>query len=88
MRATSIESRFDSTDSIIISNAPTPLQRTVARALLPVLKTEFKHLHVPEIIRRPRESDVRATCGKSAPVPVVVGLLTAFRHLHDFHLLE
>ncbi|KAF9782594.1 hypothetical protein BJ322DRAFT_162417 [Thelephora terrestris] len=38
------------------------VKRTVARALLPVLKSELKHLHVPEIIRRPRESDVRATC--------------------------
>ena len=30
-----------------------------------VLKTELKHLDVPEIIRRPRESEVRVTCGKS-----------------------
>jgi hypothetical protein len=40
------------------------LQRTVARALLPVLRDELGHLNIPEIIRRPRESEVRATCGK------------------------
>ena len=39
------------------------LQLTVARALLPTLKEEQEHLRKPEIIRRPRDSDVRATCG-------------------------
>jgi lysine-specific demethylase 3 len=39
------------------------LQLTVARALLPTLKEEQEHLGKPEIIRRPRDSDVRATCG-------------------------
>ena len=38
-------------------------QLTVARALLPTLKEEQEHLRKPEIIRRPRDSDVRATCG-------------------------
>ena len=41
------------------------LQRTVADALLPILKQEMQHLSLPEIIRRPRESEVRATCGMS-----------------------
>lgn len=40
-------------------------QRTVAEALLPILKLELQHLSLPEIIRRPRESEVRATCGES-----------------------
>ncbi|KAF4602128.1 hypothetical protein EYR40_005332 [Pleurotus pulmonarius] len=35
---------------------------TVARALLPTLRKEMKHLELPEVIRRPRESEVRATC--------------------------
>ncbi|PFH50586.1 hypothetical protein AMATHDRAFT_176944 [Amanita thiersii Skay4041] len=34
----------------------------VARALLPTLRKEFEHLQLPEIIRRPRETDVRTTC--------------------------
>ncbi|CAA7269026.1 unnamed protein product [Cyclocybe aegerita] len=34
----------------------------IAKALLPILKAEFDHLNVPEIVRRPRETDVRATC--------------------------
>ncbi|KAI0751497.1 hypothetical protein C8Q80DRAFT_1309487 [Daedaleopsis nitida] len=38
------------------------VKRTVADALLPVLKQEMQHLNLPEIIRRPRESEVRATC--------------------------
>jgi len=39
-------------------------QRTIAQALLPTLEQEFDHLNRPEIIRRPRESEVRATCGR------------------------
>jgi hypothetical protein len=39
------------------------LQLTVARALLPTLKEEQEHLHKPGVIRRSRDSDVRATCG-------------------------
>lgn len=35
---------------------------TIARALLPTLRKEMEHLSMPEIIRRPRESEVRATC--------------------------
>lgn len=88
MRVISIVSRFDSIDLIVVSNMPTPPQRTVARALLPVLKAELKHLHVPEIIRRPRESDVRATCGKGAHTCVMTAFLTRFRHMHDLYLLE
>ncbi|TBU31981.1 Clavaminate synthase-like protein [Dichomitus squalens] len=38
------------------------VKRTVAVALLPILKQEMQHLSLPEIIRRPRESEVRATC--------------------------
>ncbi|KAI0921387.1 hypothetical protein AcW2_006378 [Taiwanofungus camphoratus] len=38
------------------------IKRTVAQALLPTLKQEFQHLGLNEIIRRPRESEVRATC--------------------------
>ncbi|OCH86213.1 hypothetical protein OBBRIDRAFT_797392 [Obba rivulosa] len=38
------------------------VKRTVARALLPTLRTERDHLDRPQIIRRPRESEVRATC--------------------------
>ncbi|KAI0771994.1 Clavaminate synthase-like protein [Trametes elegans] len=38
------------------------VKRTVAEALLPILKQELSHLELPEIIRRPRESEVRATC--------------------------
>ncbi|KAF9464272.1 hypothetical protein BDZ94DRAFT_1297282 [Collybia nuda] len=37
-------------------------KRTVAEALLPTLERELEHLSMPEIIRRPRESEVRATC--------------------------
>ncbi|TFK74360.1 hypothetical protein BDN72DRAFT_812710 [Pluteus cervinus] len=37
-------------------------KETIARALLPTLLDELKHLELPEIIRRPRESEVRATC--------------------------
>ncbi|KAA1466060.1 hypothetical protein DENSPDRAFT_862224 [Dentipellis sp. KUC8613] len=37
-------------------------KRTVAKALLPILRSELEHLEMPEVIRRPRESDVRATC--------------------------
>ncbi|KAH9850033.1 Clavaminate synthase-like protein [Lenzites betulinus] len=38
------------------------VKRTVAAALLPILQQELSHLGLPEIIRRPRESEVRATC--------------------------
>ncbi|KAM5537170.1 hypothetical protein V8D89_009103 [Ganoderma adspersum] len=38
------------------------VKRTVAAALLPVLKEEMQHLQLPEVIRRPRETEVRATC--------------------------
>ncbi|TFK43074.1 hypothetical protein BDQ12DRAFT_674344 [Crucibulum laeve] len=37
-------------------------KKTIARALLPTLRKELEHLNMPEIIRRPRESEVRATC--------------------------
>ncbi len=39
------------------------LQLTVAKALLPVLQQEQEHMKHPEVIRRNRESEVRATCG-------------------------
>ncbi|KAF8075872.1 hypothetical protein FPV67DRAFT_1469586 [Lyophyllum atratum] len=35
---------------------------TIARALLPTLHQELEHLHLPQIIHRPREREVRATC--------------------------
>ncbi|KAI0677004.1 Clavaminate synthase-like protein [Trametes maxima] len=38
------------------------VKRTVADALLPILKLELSHLNLPEIICRPRENEVRATC--------------------------
>ncbi|KDQ65025.1 hypothetical protein JAAARDRAFT_28691 [Jaapia argillacea MUCL 33604] len=38
------------------------VKRTVANSLLPTLKQELKHLSGVNVIRRPRESDVRATC--------------------------
>ncbi|KIJ70383.1 hypothetical protein HYDPIDRAFT_172215 [Hydnomerulius pinastri MD-312] len=37
-------------------------KRTIAQALLPTLRQELDHLAYPEIIRRTRESEVRATC--------------------------
>ncbi|KAG5639144.1 hypothetical protein H0H81_006403 [Sphagnurus paluster] len=37
-------------------------KKTIARALLPTLRRELEHLHVPHIIHRPREREVRATC--------------------------
>ncbi|OAX39131.1 Clavaminate synthase-like protein [Rhizopogon vinicolor AM-OR11-026] len=37
-------------------------KRTIAHALLPTLRQELQHLNYPEIIRRTRESEVRATC--------------------------
>ena len=36
---------------------------SVAKALLPTLKLEKEHLKGEELVRRPRESEVRATCG-------------------------
>ncbi|KAI0091874.1 hypothetical protein BDY19DRAFT_927217 [Irpex rosettiformis] len=38
------------------------IKKTVAKALLPVLKQEAEHINLENIVRRPRESDVRATC--------------------------
>ncbi|KAF8803952.1 Clavaminate synthase-like protein [Phlegmacium glaucopus] len=35
---------------------------SIAKALLPTLKLEREHLKAEELVRRPRESDVRATC--------------------------
>ncbi|TBU33518.1 Clavaminate synthase-like protein [Dichomitus squalens] len=35
---------------------------TVAKALLPVMKQEKQHMQLPNVIRRPRETGVRATC--------------------------
>ncbi|EKM59423.1 uncharacterized protein PHACADRAFT_249898 [Phanerochaete carnosa HHB-10118-sp] len=40
----------------------TRIKRTVARALLPVLKQEQEHIQRRDVIRRNRESEVRATC--------------------------
>lgn len=39
-------------------------KRVVAVGLLPVLQREIKHLEHADIVCRPREVDVRATCGK------------------------
>lgn len=36
---------------------------SIAKALLPTLKLEREHLKAGELVRRPRESEVRATCG-------------------------
>ncbi|KIL67385.1 hypothetical protein M378DRAFT_102557 [Amanita muscaria Koide BX008] len=38
------------------------IKTIVAKALLPTLRTEMEHLKLAEIIRRPRETDVRTTC--------------------------
>ncbi|EKM75704.1 hypothetical protein AGABI1DRAFT_79449 [Agaricus bisporus var. burnettii JB137-S8] len=38
------------------------MKLALAKALLPILKKEHEHLQLPELIRRPRESEVRATC--------------------------
>ncbi|KAI6128405.1 hypothetical protein EDD16DRAFT_1690312 [Pisolithus croceorrhizus] len=38
------------------------IKRTVAQALLPTLRKELEHLSVTPLIRRTRESEVRATC--------------------------
>lgn len=38
------------------------MKLNIAKALLPILKKEHEHIHLPELIRRPRESEVRATC--------------------------
>lgn len=37
-------------------------KRAIAKALLPTLRLEREHLKLPELIRRVRESEVRATC--------------------------
>ena len=44
-------------------------KRVVAGGLLPVLQREIKHLEHQETICRPREIDVRATCGKETNCP-------------------
>lgn len=46
-------------------------KRVVAMGLLPVLRREIKHLEHKDIICRPREVDVRATCGKEPPLSVL-----------------
>ena len=52
------------------------LQTTVANALLPHLKKEQLHIKQNSVVRRPRETDVRATCGKrSAPVTSMSNIL-------------
>ncbi|KXN84230.1 Lysine-specific demethylase 3A [Leucoagaricus sp. SymC.cos] len=38
------------------------MKLSIAKALLPILKKEYEHIKLPELIRRPRESEVRATC--------------------------
>ncbi|KAF9004726.1 hypothetical protein BDQ17DRAFT_1304856 [Cyathus striatus] len=37
-------------------------KKVITQALLPTLRAELEHLKLPEIIRRPRECEVRATC--------------------------
>ena len=65
-------------------------QRTIADALLPTLRAELEHLNKLEIIRRPRESDVRATCGKGSVIPTTLCVVPnhPIRYLHDLHLLQ
>jgi [histone H3]-dimethyl-L-lysine9 demethylase len=36
---------------------------SIAKALLPTLKLEREHLKADELVRRPRESEIRAMCG-------------------------
>ncbi|KAF7776524.1 hypothetical protein Agabi119p4_4917 [Agaricus bisporus var. burnettii] len=38
------------------------MKLALAKTLLPMLKREYKHLKLPELIWRPRENEVRATC--------------------------
>lgn len=45
------------------------VKRVVAAGLLPVLQREIKHLEHQDTICRPREIDVRATCGKEPHRP-------------------
>jgi hypothetical protein len=44
-------------------------KRVVAAGLLPVLQREIQHLEHKDTICRPREVDVRATCGKGSLYP-------------------
>lgn len=41
----------------------TRIKLSIAKALLPTLKAEREHLKADELVRRPRESEVRVTCG-------------------------
>ena len=36
---------------------------SIAKALLPILKVEQKHMSTNEIVQQQRETDVRVTCG-------------------------
>jgi lysine-specific demethylase 3 len=47
-------------------------KRVVAAGLLPVLQREIQHLEHKDTICRPREVDVRATCGKGSLYPSVL----------------
>jgi len=60
---------------------------SIAKALLPTLRQEQEHLKAEGIIRRPRETDVRVTCGPSDQQPLLLSLIS-LRHLHDFPFLN
>ncbi|KAJ7429071.1 Clavaminate synthase-like protein [Mycena galericulata] len=38
------------------------MKKTIAEALLPTLHAELNHIHQNQVVYRPRETDVRATC--------------------------
>jgi lysine-specific demethylase 3 len=74
------------TDLMQIRDSKESLQLTVARALLPTLKEEQEHLRKPEIIRRPRDSDVRATCGTPSLESFATLTILIVRYLYDINL--
>jgi hypothetical protein len=65
------------------------IKRAVAKALLPLLNQELEHIQTPPIISRPRESDVRATCGTLLNFSTMLHhqFILLYRHLYDFAIL-
>ncbi|KAG6336334.1 hypothetical protein ID866_2759 [Astraeus odoratus] len=63
------------------------IKRTVAQALLPTLRKELEHLATPEVIRRTRESEVRATCGATqAEIAALQARREKHAHTNPFFL--
>lgn len=68
------------------------MKLSIAKALLPILRNEYEHIHLTELIRRPRESEVRATCGQCSEKLVLFTqnlshLSPQSRYMHDFLIL-